>query len=263
MENRKGSGIFLGVIGVATLVVAIIGATFAYFSATAQSAYNAVTAQSTQLSLGYEDTTGTNLKTALIPAADNIAIFAANRQGAGAASGSLPNANAQCIDDYGNEVCSVYQFTIGNPNKTTAQSITGTMEVAVNTFKNLYYAIYLIDETGSATEVTGATPLKDSQNPQTAPYTIELDDLDQTLAPSNAAADASATLLTTAPSAYTLVTDTNFSPTRYNKRTYRLILWIQEAGADNDANDTSKSFAAQIKFSNGSNGVTGTIAAAN
>ena len=35
MENRKGSGIFLGVVGVATLVVAIIGATFAYFSATA------------------------------------------------------------------------------------------------------------------------------------------------------------------------------------------------------------------------------------
>lgn len=33
MENRNGQGIFLGVVGVATLVVAIIGATFAYFSA--------------------------------------------------------------------------------------------------------------------------------------------------------------------------------------------------------------------------------------
>lgn len=32
MENKKGSGIFLGVVGVATLIVAIIGATFAYFS---------------------------------------------------------------------------------------------------------------------------------------------------------------------------------------------------------------------------------------
>ena len=35
MDNRKGQGIFLGVVGVATLVVAIIGATFAYFSAAA------------------------------------------------------------------------------------------------------------------------------------------------------------------------------------------------------------------------------------
>ena len=33
MENKKGNGIFLGVIGVATLIVAIIGATFKYFSA--------------------------------------------------------------------------------------------------------------------------------------------------------------------------------------------------------------------------------------
>ena len=38
MENKNGQGIFYGVIGVATLVVAIIGATFAYFSASAQSA---------------------------------------------------------------------------------------------------------------------------------------------------------------------------------------------------------------------------------
>ena len=34
-NNRKGSGVFYAVVGVATLVVAIIGATFAYFSASA------------------------------------------------------------------------------------------------------------------------------------------------------------------------------------------------------------------------------------
>ena len=34
-ENRKGTGVFYAVVGVATLVVAIIGATFAYFSAQA------------------------------------------------------------------------------------------------------------------------------------------------------------------------------------------------------------------------------------
>ena len=33
MENNNGRGIFYGVMGVATLVVAIIGATFAFFSA--------------------------------------------------------------------------------------------------------------------------------------------------------------------------------------------------------------------------------------
>ena len=33
-NNRKGPGVFYAVVGVATLVVAIIGATFAYFTAT-------------------------------------------------------------------------------------------------------------------------------------------------------------------------------------------------------------------------------------
>ena len=41
-EKKKGNGIFLGIVAVATLIVAIIGATFAYFSITAQSNANAV-----------------------------------------------------------------------------------------------------------------------------------------------------------------------------------------------------------------------------
>ena len=40
MENKNGQGIFYGVIGVATLVVAIIGATFAYFSASVSAGNN-------------------------------------------------------------------------------------------------------------------------------------------------------------------------------------------------------------------------------
>jgi len=47
MENNKGRGIFYGVIGVATLVVAIIGATFAYFSAQATTNNDAITAGAT------------------------------------------------------------------------------------------------------------------------------------------------------------------------------------------------------------------------
>ena len=258
MENRKGSGIFLGIIGVATLVVAIIGATFAYFSATAQSEFNAVTAQSTQLSLGYEDTTGTNLKANLIPAADNIAIYAANNQ-----TGTGTTAGNQCIDDNNNEVCSVYQFTIGNPSKTTAQTITGTMEIAVNTFTNLKYAIYEITGSNTATEVTGPTALSLRNAETESTWKIPLSDLNQTLAPSNSATDASLTLSPTSPSSYTQVTDNSFTPTRYNKRTYRIVIWLHEAGADNDTYDVSKAFAAQIKFGNGTTGVTGTIAAAN
>ena len=43
-ENKKGSTLYV-VLGVATLVVAIIGATFAYFSASANSTGDAITGQ--------------------------------------------------------------------------------------------------------------------------------------------------------------------------------------------------------------------------
>ena len=42
-ENRKGPGLFYAVVGVATLVVAIVGATFAYFSAAATATGDTVT----------------------------------------------------------------------------------------------------------------------------------------------------------------------------------------------------------------------------
>lgn len=42
-NNRKGPGIFYAVVGVATLVVAIIGATFAYFSASANATGDTIT----------------------------------------------------------------------------------------------------------------------------------------------------------------------------------------------------------------------------
>ena len=42
-NNRKGPGVFYAVVGVATLVVAIIGATFAYFSAQATATGDTIT----------------------------------------------------------------------------------------------------------------------------------------------------------------------------------------------------------------------------
>ena len=47
-NNKKGPGIFYAVVGVATLVVAIIGATFAYFSASATAGENPISGQTNQ-----------------------------------------------------------------------------------------------------------------------------------------------------------------------------------------------------------------------
>ena len=48
-ENRKGPGVFYAVVGVATLVVAIIGATFAYFSASTSSSGDDITGSTRNL----------------------------------------------------------------------------------------------------------------------------------------------------------------------------------------------------------------------
>lgn len=108
-NNRKGPGIFYAVVGVATLVVAIIGATFAYFSASANVTGDAIT--------GTTATTGdftlvvdevyTNTDGTLIPLdADKVY---------GTDSTYLAEAlKQQCLDDNGDVACHVYSFTLTN-----------------------------------------------------------------------------------------------------------------------------------------------------
>ena len=64
MDNNKGQTIFLSVIGIATLLVAIVGATFAWFSTTISgtgTTANITTAQVSALSLEGTTITGTNV----------------------------------------------------------------------------------------------------------------------------------------------------------------------------------------------------------
>ena len=64
MDNNKGQTIFLSVIGIATLLVAIVGATFAWFSTTiggTGATANITTAQVSALSLEGTTITGTNV----------------------------------------------------------------------------------------------------------------------------------------------------------------------------------------------------------
>ena len=53
--NDKGKGIFYGVVAVATLIVAIVGATLAYFSIMVNSENNAVGLSSDIVSISYSD----------------------------------------------------------------------------------------------------------------------------------------------------------------------------------------------------------------
>ena len=146
MENRNGQGIFLGVVSVATLVVAIIGATFAYFSAQVNSGTGSVNFASTELSDNVLTLTQqSNFKSTLIPVAAQGAKF----------KDYVKLDSNYCVDDQGNGICSVYQFTVTNTGA-VAQPISVSLVPTQNGFGNLYYAVFKTAD-ASVTDHTVAT----------------------------------------------------------------------------------------------------------
>lgn len=152
-ENQK-SNTFNIIIGVCTLLIAILGATFAYFSATARSKENDVTVKSAYVSISYDG--GTEIKASnLIPATQTVAINKFQKEIA--SIGTIDDSSLQfknqdeytndldrrCIDSKGREVCYVYQFTVksdGEAGKST--TINGSIKVNNNKFDNLSYMLY-------------------------------------------------------------------------------------------------------------------------
>lgn len=128
-ERNNGRGIFYGVIGVATLVVAIIGATFAYFTATASN--NIITGNMAKVSLSLAVTKVTKadeLKGGMIPLSNGMVEQAVNKiykntepkeSGEG-----TEEVDRVCIDDNGNAVCQIYKITITN-DSTAGQFVDG------------------------------------------------------------------------------------------------------------------------------------------
>lgn len=127
MENGNGKGIFYGVIGVATLVVAIIGATFAYFSAT-----NTVgdvvqgTAATAGLSLSINKVSE-NANNGLVPIDEGLL------------DKGLKATPDMCVDSNGNTVCQVYKLTVKNDGTSTA-IFDGTLTLSATGYANLKWA---------------------------------------------------------------------------------------------------------------------------
>lgn len=150
MENNNGKGIFYGVIGVATLVVAIIGATFAFFAASASGTENGVTAGSVNLAGTLEITDTLDARTALIPTTPTIVAQSYAQTGTGkqAKCKGVSQADATAVYD----LCAPYEFTLKN-TADVAQQVYVSLTTVANGFKNLQYCIY----EGAAPSTTTAT----------------------------------------------------------------------------------------------------------
>lgn len=112
-ENRKEDkrGIFLGIVGILTLIVAIIGASFAYFSLNARSNENAVKVQAATVQIVYEE--GQNIAIEnIIPSTQDVALETVRR--AGETRTGTGEKYVTCIDDNNYRVCGTYDFTLTN-----------------------------------------------------------------------------------------------------------------------------------------------------
>lgn len=141
------------IIGVATLLIALLGATFAYFSATARSRENDVTVKSAYVSISYDG--GTQIKASnLIPATQQVALTKYKKEVTPydpETDGEIitdydtykNDLDRKCVDAKGKEVCYVYQFSIisdGAEGENT--DILATLKVNKNQFSNLSYVLY-------------------------------------------------------------------------------------------------------------------------
>ena len=100
-NNRRG--VFYGIIGIATLVVAVIGATFAYFTASA-SVNNQMSGDMATITFELDVTKVTTVdeeKGGMIPMSNSMVEAAVNNA-------------TPCVDNNGNAVCQIYMITATN-----------------------------------------------------------------------------------------------------------------------------------------------------
>lgn len=150
MENNNGKGIFYGVIGVATLIVAIIGATFAYFTATTASGqYITGTAATASLSVAVQRLTGFSTSEGADITATNASYVMVPQFDKGLSAALVGTNSTPCIDAAGSLVCSVYKITVQN---------TGSAAIVVNGTLNFYTSDTLVSNGEDGTDVsTGLT----------------------------------------------------------------------------------------------------------
>lgn len=172
MEHGRGSGIFFGIVSIATLIVAIIGATFAYFSASISSNTDAVGAGAYEFinaSMVIEQVYPTLAANAdgLIPLKPDTVIPGAPATHNTNLAYALNGVSEKCLDSYGYQVCVVYKVTIKNGGRQTID-LSGKLKTTLNEasfrdnatpFANLTFHAIDVKDDGSIELVGSPVPL--------------------------------------------------------------------------------------------------------
>lgn len=252
-DNKKGMNVLYPVLGVATLVVAIIGATFAYFSAS-QTAdnINGTIAEAGGLvldvkSVTYDpeyNTTGNSI----IPL--NLITNQTLKDGSETdyvdADSQFAKAMAKkCRDDNGNNVCEVYKITVTNQSETSTVQVRGVLNLTSNA-SNMYWK--QINATTTTSSVT-AEPTEGEEEGVTTTYEI-LDtaaEVDTYLPVKQGAEDGNHLTVDENGAAANLSLNGGASQTFY------VVVWLEEIGAaqeDVDAStaETARTYSGTVTF---------------
>ena len=155
MNQESGKGIIFGVLGILTLIIAIMGASLAYFTASAMSGEDPIEVTAATVTISYIQ--GQILRAnELIPATSTVVDWAYER-GTDEETGE----DLQCKDAKGYQVCSVFRFDasneLGRNDQRIIGSITTTTDLAAleqeNEFRNLSYTVYTVSDNGERTKI--------------------------------------------------------------------------------------------------------------
>ena len=224
-ENRKGPGIFYAVVGVATLVVAIIGATFAYFSASAENKTTITgnTAEAAGIALNITDITETG--------GDMIPLNLKVGDGEKDTVDQFANAMAgKCKDMNSNNVCDVYKITVTNNSATSTIDVRGDLtltEGAGNMKWQLLNVTNDVKDTFAASEITGHEVDGATVTSVTKTGQLVREGLDGATGTGDAARKTLAAKATA---------------------TYYVLIWLEEMGTD-QGTDANKAFKGTVNFS--------------
>ena len=272
MENRRNKKLFVSIIYVATLVVTLIGSTFAYFSAMTQSDENAVALNAAVYRLELTDDTSL-IKAQIIPSREkyvNLAIRRLDENGTFlkpyVEDGKSIIEDTVCIDDNLNEICSVYTFTVINPMTEMELPIQLKLKPTVNTFTNMKYKVIKVvtnEQNGyEVTELTPARWLVDDRyeiDSETGAYVK--DEFGNKIEKANFAELSVSTILVeglneTLPKAE--------SESKPSTATYSIVMWVEEIEKDQTEQDSGQIFAGGIIVETAGedgNGITGVFSA--
>ena len=260
-NNKKGFNTLYLVLGVSTLVVAIIGATFAFFSASQTD--NTITGNIAEAgglvldvkSITYDPTDTTYATTtgnAIIP----LNLITNQTPILGGETGDevtgYTDANSQfgqamakkCRDDLGNNICEVYKITVTNQSATATMQIRGRLSLTSNA-ANMYWK--LIDAT---TTTVSYTPEDDNLEDEITPTAVNYEVLDTATETTGVlpvrANEATNNFLTftvanTGSDDAPVYTNTGSNVTLegLGSATYYVVVWLEELGKEQQDEDAS------------------------